>query len=329
MKWFHATLISFLALATMAPTAHAAQWPEHTVKLIVPFPPGSSNDVLARLLAKELEHEFKKPFVVENKPGASAAIGIGDVARAEPDGYTVLVVSNSMVTNLATPGQVKYDVFRDFEPVTLAAKMPVVMVTRGALPIKNIDELIALAKSEPEQLSYGSSGSGSPHHLTSELFQSVTDTKLLHVPYKGQNPILMDLLAGRIDVGFITLGPALPHIQSGELTLMGLIGDERSDTAPSLPTLAEQGIKGVNVDWWLGVFVPKNTPEDIVKTLNHAIAKLSDAKHLKPTLNANALDFVGGTSAEFAQDLEQEIDTWQDVAKRIGLTNGVQNATPK
>jgi tripartite-type tricarboxylate transporter receptor subunit TctC len=307
----------------------SAPWPSQPVKLVVPFPPGSSNDLVGRLLAQHLEHKFGKSFIVENKPGASGAIGIMEVARAKPDGHTILVVSSSMVTNLTIPDQAKYDVLKDFEPISLVAAMPVVMVTDQALQVKNVEGLIKRAKSAPGQLSYGSSGLGSPHQLTAALFQSATDTQFLHVPYKGQNPILMDLLADRINVAFVTLGPALPYIKSGQLTAMGLIGKSRSPTAPDIPTLNEQGIKGIDVTWWLGVFAPAGTPSDIVDALAGAIAELKNSPEAQKQLNDNALNFVGSSPAQFSKDLAHEIAVWKDVARKVGVSEGNDNVVSK
>ncbi|MCX5590004.1 Bug family tripartite tricarboxylate transporter substrate binding protein [Alcaligenes endophyticus] len=330
MKWLKTTLIS--AAITFPFTASIAKqetWPTTTVKLVVPYPAGSSNDLLARLLAPRLEKKYGQTFIVENKPGASGAIGISEVARAKPDGYTILVVSNSMVTNLAIPDQVKYDVFRDFEPISQAAVMPVVMVTNQELPVKNVSELVTLAKSEPGKLSFGSSGAGGPHHLTAELFQSVTGTEFLHVPYKGQSPILMDLLANRINAAFVTLGPALPYIQSGQLTSMGVIGKERSSIAADIPTLAEQGVEGLDLSWWLGVFVPKGTPASIVASLSESMAQFNDESDLQQQLNSNALNYVGDSPAEFSDELGREIAMWKKLAKEIGLTQGGDHVSGK
>ncbi|TEA79047.1 Bug family tripartite tricarboxylate transporter substrate binding protein [Allopusillimonas ginsengisoli] len=319
-KWMTRLCIPVFGLSMLVSAgAQSAQWPQSTVKLVVPFPPGSSNDSFARILSQALQEKTGQTFIVENRPGASGSIGIREVAQAKPDGHTVLVVSNSMVTNLTLPNQVNYDVFRDFEPVSMAATLPVVMVVNGGLPVANISEFIALAKKEPGTLKYGSSGTGSPHQLTAELFQSLTGTRLLHVPYKGQNPILMDLLAGRIDVAFLTLGPSLQYIEAKKLTSMGMLGEERTELAPDIPTLEENGVKGLDMGWWLGVFLPKGTNPEIVDALGQDIVRLSNDDAFKKKLKQVSIGAVGSTPAEFRSALKREIETWKKVAKAAGI----------
>ncbi|NYT77762.1 tripartite tricarboxylate transporter substrate binding protein [Alcaligenaceae bacterium] len=320
-KFTRCLSMTFLGTVLAIPTiASADQWPSRAVTIVVPYPPGSSNDMLGRLLAESYSKKFNQTFLVENRPGASGSVGITEVAKAKADGYTVLVVSNSMVTNLSLPDQVRYDVFRDFEPVSLAGTLPVVMVTNPKVPGKTVQELIKAAKEKPGDYKYGSSGIGSPHQLTSELFQSLTATDFLHVPYKGQSPIITELIAGRLDIGFVTLGPVLQYLQDGTLNAMGMLGDERSSLAPNIPTLGEAGVHGLDFGWWLGVFLPKGTDPSIVDALAKETAYLTkDNKPFQEKLQNVRIAPVGSTPAEFKASLQYEIDTWKKVAKEAGI----------
>ncbi|MCC6197703.1 MAG: tripartite tricarboxylate transporter substrate binding protein [Burkholderiales bacterium] len=302
------------------PYVHAADWPVRDVKIVVPYPPGSSNDAIGRFLADGFQKKFGRTFIVENKPGASGSIGINEVARSKPDGYTILVVSNSMVTNLVSPSGVGYEVFRDFEPVSLAGTMPIVLVVNPELKIRTVDEFIAQAKAKPGHLKYGSSGEGSPHQLTMELFKSITGTDLLHVPYKGQAPILVDLLAGRIDAAFVTLGPAVRFIKVGKLDAIGMLGSERSKLAPDIPTLKELGVKGMDLEWWLGVFVPKGTDQSIVKQIAEGVQDLSSQAAYAKALEGASIVPVGDRPEQFSSMLKREIAVWKDVAGKIHFT---------
>lgn len=320
-KWIKCLSMTFLGAVLASPVvALAEQWPSQTVNIVVPYPPGSSNDMLGRLLADSYSKKFNQTFVVANRPGASGAVGITEVAQAKADGNTILVVSNSMVTNLSLPDQIRYDVFRDFEPVSLAGTMPVVMVTNPKVPAKNVEELIKVAKEKPGEYKYGTSGVGSPHQLTSELFQSVTGTDFLHVPYKGQSPVITELIAGRLDMGFVTLGPVLQYIQDGTLTAMGMLGDERSSLAPNIPTLDEEGVHGLDFGWWLGVFVPKGTDPSIVDALAKETAHLMKDETFQEKLHNVRIAPVGSTPDEFTASLKQEIDTWKKVAQDAGIS---------
>ncbi|NYT77763.1 tripartite tricarboxylate transporter substrate binding protein [Alcaligenaceae bacterium] len=316
-SWVFILCASLCSVFLMAPLqAQADQWPSRTVTIVVPYPPGGSNDMIARLLADAYGTKFNQTFVVENRPGASGTVGISEVARAKADGYTLLVAANSMVTNLTAPSNVRYNVLRDFEPISMAAALPVVMVINPKIPANNVKELIELAKKDPGGLKCGSTGVGSPQQLTSQLFQSETGTKFLQVPFKGQAATVTELLGGRLEVGFITLGPALQYIQTGALKAIGILGSERNSLAPEIPTLVEQGVAGMDLGWWVGVFAPKDTDTAIVNALAEETAFLTQKDEaFQQRLQSASLIPIGSTAQEFKKSLGQEIDTWMKVAK--------------
>ena len=314
------SLIVLVALAGLVPlSANAQPWPSKPVKLVVPFPPGGGNDVFARELALELQKKFGQPFIVENKPGASGNIGIEAVAKSPPDGYTILVVSNTLVTNPGLSSQVPYDVYKDFVPISLAASLPVALIVADGVPAKNLQELIAYAKANPGKLTYGSAGVGAPHHLTTEYFNSRAGITMLHVPFKGQGQIVPELLAGRVDLAFLAISSVTQHLKTGKVRGIAVAGKERTAIAPELPTLAEAGMPGVSVEWWLGVLAPAGTPADIVNKLNEAIVALCRSPEFKAKLQGQGIETIGTTPDAFAAALREEVPRWAAVVKSAGI----------
>lgn len=320
MKIWLRSLLALVALTGLLPLVAVAQpWPSKPVKLVVPFPPGGGNDLFARELAAELQKKFGQPFVVDNKPGASGNIGIEAVAKSPPDGYTILVVSNTLVTNPALSAQVPYDVLKDFVPITLAANLPVALIVADVVPAKTLRELIAYAKANPGKLTYGSAGVGAPHHLTTEYFKSRAGVDMLHVPFKGQGQIVPELLAGRVDVSFLAISSVTQHLKTGKVRGLAVAGRERTAIAPELPTLAEAGLPGVSVEWWLGVLAPVGTPADIVNKLNTEIVALCKSPEFKAKLLGQGVETIGTSADAFAATLRDEIPRWSAVVKSAGI----------
>jgi tripartite-type tricarboxylate transporter receptor subunit TctC len=308
-----------LAHAQSPATAPGQAWPNRPVKLVVPFPPGGGNDIFARELGNALQKKLGQPFVVDNRAGASGNIGISAVAKSPADGYTLLVVSNTLVTNPALSAQVPYDVYKDFVPVTLAANLPVVLVTGPDVVPKTLPALIGYAKANPGKLSYGSAGVGAPHHLTTEYFSARAGVSLLHVPFKGQGQIVPEIVAGRVDMAFLAISSVTQFLQAGKVRGIAVAGAGRTSLAPDLPTLAEAGLPGVNIDWWLGVLAPAGTPADIVQKLNAEIVALCSQPEFRARLATQGIDAVGSTPEAFATVLRDEIPQWTQLVKTAGI----------
>ncbi len=318
-KWLRSLLV-LVAVIGLAPFAAVAQqWPSKPVKLVVPFPPGGGNDTFARELATELQKKFGQPFIVENKAGASGNIGIEAVAKSPPDGYTILVVSNTLVTNPALSSQVPYDVLKDFVPITQAANLPVALIVADAVPAKTLQELIAYAKANPGKLTYATAGVGAPHHLTTEYFKSRAGVDMLHVPFKGQGQMVPELLSGRVDVGFLAISSVTQHLKTGKVRGLAVAGKERTAIAPDLPTMSEAGLPGFSVEWWLGVLAPVGTPPDIVSKLNAEIVALCRSPEFKARLLSQGIETIGTTPEAFAAILREEIPRWTAVVKSAGI----------
>ncbi|VCU68469.1 Tripartite tricarboxylate transporter family receptor [Pigmentiphaga humi] len=292
-------------------------------RIVAPFPPGGPVDVLSRLLGTGLQHEYGQSAVVDNRPGANGNIGIDMVKRAAGDGHTMLVVpAGNMTINPTLMANLPYDVDKDFTAVAMLAKAPNVVAVFPTVPVKNIQELIALTKSKPGTMAYGSPGVGSGLHLAGELFKEATGADLLHVPYKGTTQALNDALGGQIQVIFGALPTLMPQIQSGKLRALALTGNDRSALMPEIPTLAEAGVKGVNVVSWYGVYVPKSTPANVSGQLARDVTKILNEPATLQTLKAQGLDLSPLRLEEFRKFQADETKTWEKVIKDRGITAG-------
>jgi tripartite-type tricarboxylate transporter receptor subunit TctC len=312
-----AVLAAVFALA--APPTLAA-WPEKTVTVVVPFPAGGSSDQIARALTAQLQKQFGQPFVVENKPGATGSIGATQVKRAAPDGYTLLVTSLGpfvIVPHLMT---VPYDPGKDFDLLTVAVQAPNVLVVPASSPYKTVADVLAQLKKEPGKVSFATSGSGSSDHLTSELFWQKTGTKGLHVPYKGGAPLVTDLLGGQVDASFTNINAVITHVQSGKLRALAVTGSQRSPLLPQVPTLAESGVKGVDVYSWQAVAGPKGLPEDVRTKLHAAIIAALNDPQVKANLTALGFEIVGNTPEQFARYQAEEWARWKKVIDEGKIT---------
>jgi tripartite-type tricarboxylate transporter receptor subunit TctC len=315
-------------LPALAPgLVHAqAAWPTKPVRIVVPFAAGGTTDILARALAPELQRVFGQPFVVDNKPGAGGNLGAADVAKATPDGHTLLMgtVGTHGINQSLYP-KLPYDPVKDFVPVTLVAGVPNVLVLNPAKAqergIQSVPDLIRYAKAHPGQLNMASSGNGTSIHLAGELFKAMTGTYMVHFPYRGSGPALIDLMGGNMDLMFDNLPSALPHIKSGKLKALAVTSATRSQALPDLPTIAEAGgpqLKGYEATSWFGLLAPAGTPMEIVNRLQQETAKALATPALKERLLSQGAIPSGMTSAEFARHIAAETKKWAEVVKVSG-----------
>lgn len=317
-------LLALLALAGLGLTAHAqpaaAEWPNKPIRWVVPFPPGGAMDAIARTLGEKAAKSLGQPFVIENKPGAGGNIGADFVAKQPGDGYTMMITSIGMATNKPLYGKLSYDPVKDFAPVSLLAVVPNVLVTNATQPdVKNVKDVIAAARSAPGKLTYASAGNGTSIHLAGEVFTSLANVDMLHIPYKGSGPAVADLLGGQINYMFDSITSARPHIQSGKLRALGVTTAKRSSTLPEVPTLAEAGVPGYEVSPWFAVFMPASTPKAIVGKLNKALlAAMKDPDVVKrfETIGAEP---VGSTPDELAKHLARESERWTKLITERGI----------
>src|SRR5262245_21499539 len=308
------------ALAVGAGSADAQNFPARTVTIVVPFVPGGTTDLLARLLAGKLEQQLGKPFVVENKPGAGALTAMVAVARAAPDGHTIMVSpSSAMATNVTLYKKLPYDPVADFAPLALLVRTPFVLAVNPALGIKSVAELVARVKEKPGALAFASSGPGTPHHLFAELFQTLTGTVLTHVPYKGVAPALNDVVAGHVQVIFTDVAPALGMITDGKLTALGVTSKARVAALPATPAL-DDAVAGFDATSWQMAIAPAGTPGDIVAALNGTIGRIVAEPEIKAqAVQLGMLPVDPATSTELGAFVKSEIGKWAGVVEKAGI----------
>jgi tripartite-type tricarboxylate transporter receptor subunit TctC len=313
------TLAAFAFAFALLP-AGAQSWPERPVKVIVPFGPGGFTDVAARILQKELAAAIGQSVVIENKPGAGSTIGTAEVANAKPDGYTLAMVSTTHVISPHLYRQMPYDALRDFTPVMKLAEGPYVLVVHPSLPAKNVTELIALAKAQPGKIDYASSGNGSAQHLVGALFARMAGVAINHVPYKGSNQAMNDLIGGQVKVSFVGVPNALPNLASGKLKALAVSSARRYGELPELPTLAEAGVPGYDATIWLGLLAPPGTPREVVQRINAEITKILSTPEARKLMASAGVEVATSTPEEFAALLRTELERWGKVVKETGAT---------
>lgn len=312
------TALTGLLALCLPLSASAAAYPEKTVTFVVPFGAGSATDQLARAIGQGFTEESGQTVVIENKPGASAMIGASDVARAEPDGYRVLITTNtSQSANPHLYKKLSYDPVSDFQPVTLLGKGGQIMVVHPDSPAKNVGEFIKLAKEKPGQLSFGSGSSSS--RVAGELFQQMTGTEILHVPYKSNPLVITDLLGKQIDMMMADMATGLPQVQSDKLRALGVTTASRSALAPEVPTIAEAGVPGYEMGYWFAAYVPANTPEDIVKRLNELMTKAANRTAANDFYTKTGTQRVTSTPAELTKFQQQETEKWGEIIRKAGI----------
>jgi len=317
-------LLALLALAGLGLSAHAqpaaADWPNKPIRWVVPFPPGGAMDAIARTLGEKAGKALGQPFVIENKPGAGGNIGADYVAKQPGDGYTLMITSIGMATNKPLYGKLSYDPIKDFAPVSLLAVVPNVLVTNATQPdVKTARDVIAAARKAPGKLTYASAGNGTSIHLAGEVFASLAQLDMLHVPYKGSGPAVADLLGGQVNYMFDSITSARPHIQSGKLRALGVTTAKRSSTLPDVPTLAEAGVPGYEVSPWFAVFMPASTPKPIVSKLNKALLDAMKDPDVVKRFETIGPEPVGSTPDELARHLARESERWTQLITERGI----------
>jgi tripartite-type tricarboxylate transporter receptor subunit TctC len=311
-------LFSLTCAATLATSAQA-QYPERAIKLVVPQAPGSATDNGARILAQELSKELGQSIIIENRPGGAFVIGNDAVAKAQPDGYTLLFGSiGAFAIGPHMVAKLPYDVERDFQPIAQVTTGHLLLAVAPSLPIHSVAELVEYAKKNPGKLSNASSGNGSPGHVSGELFKFMSGTEIVHVPYKGGTAAITDLIAGRVDLMFESLTSIAPHARQKAIRALGVSGPKRSAGFPNLPTIAEAGVPGYEAPIWFGVMSPAGTPRPIVDKLNAAINRAIRSDFFKARYEQIGDEPAGGTPEEFAALIKQESAKWADVVKRSG-----------
>ncbi|MES2186942.1 MAG: tripartite tricarboxylate transporter substrate binding protein [Pseudomonadota bacterium] len=308
--------ISALCLSA---TAFAA-WPDKPIRIVVAFVPGGGTDLTARLMGAELSQRLGQPVTIDNRGGAGGNMGTDMAARAAPDGYTLLmgnIAPNAI--NVSIYKNLPYDPEKDLSPIALVAVTPNILVVNKDLPVKSVQDLLALAKAKPGTLNYPSAGRGTSSHLAGELFDSMGKVHMVHVPYKGGGAAFTDLLGGQVQVFFATMPAAMPFVSSGQLKALAVTSDKRSAAQPDLPTISESGLPGYSATTWYGLYAPKGTPAAIVNRLNHEVVEILKEPELRKKMIAQGLEPAGGTPQEFATFIHSEIGKWGKVARNAGI----------
>jgi tripartite-type tricarboxylate transporter receptor subunit TctC len=306
-----------LLAATLATAAD--NYPSRPIRVIVPQSAGGSTDVAARIVTDRLSDALKQNFVVDNRPGAGSLNGTEVVAKAAPDGHTLLVIAASLTITPALQANLPFDPVRDFAPITQIVDLPHIVVVHPGVPAKSLAEFIALLKAKPGAITCGYSGIGTSTHLAIELFQHMSETRMLLVPYKGGSPAMTALLGGQVQVNFATSSTALPHIRAGKLRAFAVTGAKRSMAAPELPTVAEAGVKGYQHASWVGMLAPAKTPRSIIERLHAAAVRIIHNDEVKKIFLRNGLEAEGNSPAEFGATIREEVDKWKKLVKAAGI----------
>ena len=316
---FALAIAAVLSIGNVAPASAQGAYPTKPVRLVVPFPPGGTTDILARAVAQKLSETWGQQVIVDNRPGAGGNIGSELVAKSAPDGYTLLMGTvGTHAINPSLYAKMPYDHVKDFTPVILVAGVPNVLVVNPSLPVNSVSELIAYGKANPNKLNFASSGNGTSIHLSGELFRTMTGVQMTHVPYKGSSPALTDLIAGQVQLMFDNLPSSLQFIRAGKLRALAVTSLERSSALPDVPTLAESGLPGFEASSWFGVLAPAGTPNDIIAKLNTAIAGWLATADAKEKLAAQGAIAAGGAPDAFVRHIAAETSKWAKVVKASG-----------
>ncbi|HSN39374.1 MAG TPA: tripartite tricarboxylate transporter substrate binding protein [Burkholderiales bacterium] len=299
--------------------AKAENYPARPVRWIVPFPPGGAADIVSRAIGVKLSETWGQQVVMDNRPGAGGNLGIEIASRASPDGYTLVIVPATFTTSPSLQRHLPYDPAKDFMPVTLVSSSALILVVHPSLKAASVRELIALAKSRPGQLNYASSGIGASAHLAAELFKTMAGVNIVHVPYKGQPPAMLDLISGQVQMMFPNAPVALPHLRAGKLRALAVTTLKRSSALPELPTMAESGLAGFEVNQWSGLMVPAGTPKAIIAKLHDDIARALELPDVRKNLTSLGFDPVGSTPEEFSAYIRSEIRKWAKVIADAGI----------
>jgi tripartite-type tricarboxylate transporter receptor subunit TctC len=312
--------LTMLALALMAIFSNAQQFPSKPINLVVPFVPGGGTDSIARDVAKLLAEKLDQPVIVENKGGGGGALGANYVAKASADGHTLLFATSTFVTNASLDDGLPFDADKDFAPVALIGKGPILMVSTKKLGVKTIQEFLAYARKNPQDINFCSAGNGSINHLSGELFKAKTGISMTHIPYKGSGPATIDLIAGRTQIFFSTVPTILPFIKQHSVDLLAVTGSKRVALFPNTPSTEEAGIKDLDVSTWWGILAPSGTPKAVVDKLNVLINEVSSKDLIKDRFTSEGANVQLGTAQEFQQTLRKELLMWRGLVKSAGLT---------
>jgi len=306
------------AIGASAP-AQAQDFPGRPIRVIVGFGAGSGADITARVVGARMSEILGQQIVVENKTGAGSSIGADYVAHASNDGYTIFMATISQPINAAVSPHLNFDFVKDFSPIVLVSTIPNLLVVNPSLGVKNVQELIALGKQRPDGLTYGSSGVGTGTHLAAELFTVLTGVKMVHVPYAGSAQVTTDLLAGRIQLGFMPASTAIQHVRDGKLVALATTEKKRAAIAPEVPTMAEAGLPGFDTGLWFGLLAPAGTPKAAIDRINGAVNEAIKSEAVAKGLQPQGIDLLGGTSEDFKRYIASEMERWDKVARAAGL----------
>jgi tripartite-type tricarboxylate transporter receptor subunit TctC len=311
---------AFVLTAIASPFASAQDYPTKPIHIIVPLPPGGSNDVLARVLGQKMSESFGQPVIIDNKPGAAGNIATDFLVKSEPDGYTIAIAPNQTVSvNPVLYSKLPFDVLRDLQGVTMLGRLPIVLVVGPKLAnINSVKDLIAYAKANPDKLSYASAGSGSPQHMAAEVFKSLTGTKLTQIPYKGSAPAIVDVLGGIVDVMFCPINTALPHIRSGKLKALGTTGTARVALLPGVPTIAET-VPNYESDIWIGMVAPAKTPPAVINKLNAELRRALALPDVQGKLADQGIFAESSSAADFTKLIATDQKRWAAVIKEANI----------
>ncbi len=313
------TLLTGFLLITATAMVTAAEYPNRSIRLVVPYPAGGPVDITARTVAPKLSEALGQSIVVDNRGGAGGILGSDIVAKSAADGYTLLLCTTANAINASLVPRLPYDMIKDFAPVTLVAIITSILVVHPSVPANSVRELIALAKARPGQLSYASTGNGTPTHFAAELFKSMTGLDIVHIPYKGAAPAVVDLISGQVHLSFISAPGVVPHVKSGRLRALAVTNTKRSALLPELPTVSESGLTGYESEGWHGLFVPTGTPRPVIDRLYREIANTLRAPEIHSRLVGVGTEPVGMPPDAFAVKLRDEIAKWGKIVKTAGI----------
>jgi tripartite-type tricarboxylate transporter receptor subunit TctC len=311
-------LLAIIALIGVAGLASAQSYPSRQVRIVVPFPPGGTSDILARTIGTRLSAPLGQAVVVENRPGAGGNIAADHVAKSAPDGYTLIMGTSSLAISQSLYKKLTYNLVQDFAPITQAVNYTNLLVVHPSAGVSSVSELLALAKAKPNALSYGTAGNGTPPHMTGELFKAYTGASILHIPYKGGAPAIADLVAGQIPMMFDNVPPLLPHVRSGRIKPLAVTSLARIQVLPDVPTLHELGLKDFDAVGWNGLLAPAGTPREIIARLNAEVVRVLRTPEVRDQLTSQGADIVGNSPEEFSAWIKAEVKKWADVVKVSG-----------
>ena len=313
--------VALLLLALVSSLALQAQnpFPSKPVTIVVPYPPGGSNDTFARELGKKLSDAWKQPVIVDNRPGAGGSIGAAIVSKAAPDGYTICLLSSSFTTNAAIQPNLPFDPVHGFTPVAMVAKGPMLLTVSNNVPAKSVGELIALAKANPGKLNYGSSGQGGTNHFATELFARAAGIRMTHVPYKGMPPAVTDVIGGHVDVLFASAPSVYQQVKAGKVRGLGVTSEGPSSVVPDLPSIQQSGVKGYSFELWWGILAPPNTPPDIVALINAEVNRIINTPEIRDVFLREGAESAPMSPQQFAGTIRDEIEGWKKVAKEANI----------